>query len=300
MIICTQTAYMTRHFSLEEVLLKLKKAGFDGTDLSQFESFIKSPGFTSENWREEAARLGAFAKENGVPILQSHAFYSFKYNDVSVKGEILPITKKCVEFAGIAGAKRIVVHPIHHFERLFGFSYKGHEEDAYKINMEYYGALAPVAAEYGVQICVENMWTRDPHTRYITHDTCSRAEEFCRWLDTLEERFPGVFTACLDLGHISLVGEEPPAFIRRMGKRIGALHIHDNDYKEDLHLLPGHGKLDLIPAFKALHEVGYAGFITLECNQFLDRQRPALFDAALHYMAETARFYAGIAETGEE
>ena len=50
------------------------------------------------------------------------------------------------------------------------------------------------------------------------------------------------------------------------GKRLVALHLHDNDceYNKDLHLLPYDGKIDMERAARQLAEVGYGGAVMLE------------------------------------
>lgn len=87
----------------------------------------------------------------------------------------------------------VVVHPLHHMP------YKGHEEEIFQLNMDYYRKLIPFAQKYGVKIGVENMWQRDPLRKCITADTCSDVNEFIRYIDTLDSE---QITGCLDLGRL--------------------------------------------------------------------------------------------------
>ena len=50
-----------------------------------------------------------------------------------------------------------------------------------------------------------------------------------------------------------------------------ALHIHDNDKRYDSHRIIGQRNIDFIPVVKALYEIGYDGYFTLECNTHIAR-----------------------------
>ena len=291
MIICSQTEILAQRYSLEEALQRLKEAGFDAADLSLFDT-PNNPRWSKENYREEAKKLGEYARSIGIPILQAHAYFppSPLFKELPYE-EILERTDRGVEIGALAGAKVIVVHPLHYGE------YNGHEEEWFERNMAYYARFKPICAQYGVQVCVENMWKRNAKRGFmIDHDTCSRPEEFIRYLDTLNADGKNHFTACLDLGHMVLVGEDPVAMIRKMGKRIGALHVHDNNYHDDSHTLPGLGNMPFEEICAALKEIGYQGLFTLEADNFIKNLPDALLSSAVSFMAENARYYANLCE----
>jgi sugar phosphate isomerase/epimerase len=48
-----------------------------------------------------------------------------------------------------------------------------------------------------------------------------------------------------------------------------ALHVHDNDYIDDRHTLPGLGRMDWEEIMKALAEIDYDGDFTYEADNFL-------------------------------
>lgn len=79
-----------------------------------------------------------------------------------------------------------------------------------------------------------------------------------------------MFTAYLDIGHCSLAGREAQDCIKVLGNRIGALHIHDNDYKDDMHTLPGLSEMNWSEITKALAKVNYRGDFTFETDHFFD------------------------------
>lgn len=55
-------------------------------------------------------------------------------------------------------------------------------------------------------------------------------------------------------------------FIRRLGSRLGILHLRDNNSFTDQHCFPFTGTIDWKDVFDALDEVGYEGPYNLELN----------------------------------
>ncbi len=290
MILCSQTEILAQRYSLEEALQKLKEAGFDAADLSLFDT-PDNPRWSKETYREEAIKIGEYARSIGIPILQAHAYFppSTLFKKLPYE-EILEFIDRGVEIAALAGAKVIVVHPLHYSD------YEYHEEEWFERNMAYYARFKPLCEQYGVQVCVENMWKTHKLRKCIDHDTCSRPEEFIRYLDTLNADGKNHFTACLDLGHMVLVGEKPDRMIRMLGNRIGALHVHDNNYRDDSHTLPGLGKMPYEEICAALKEIGYQGLFTLEADNFIKNVPDALLPSAVAFMAKNARYYANLCE----
>ena len=84
-------------------------------------------------------------------------------------------------------------------------------------------------------------------------------------IDTLDD---DCFTACLDLGHCGLYGYDAAEMIKGLGTRLGALHVHDNDYQSDSHTAPYLGKMHWDTICNALAYVGYKGELTLEADNF--------------------------------
>jgi hypothetical protein len=76
------------------------------------------------------------------------------------------------------------------------------------------------------------------------------------------------------------------------GKRVHALHVHDVDYINDCHTLPGAQKLDFDAVAKALADIDYDGELTLEADNFLRGFGVEFFPQAAKFMADRARFIA--------
>ena len=264
-----------RKLGLENAARLAKEAGFTACDIFITLDEAASP-LLNDDYRDVAAALRKGIEAEGLKCNQTHApfRYSAKQWDAP---ELFNEFIKTLEISSVLGAKVCVVHPIHHTE------YKGHEEELFNVNMDYYRRLIPYAKEYDVKIGIENMWQRHRIRRNISFDTCSTAEEFVRYVDTLDSEYA---VACLDLGHVVLPdGPHSPAdFIRILGHdRLQALHVHDNDYTNDQHLLPYQGKLDWASITKALGEIDYTGDFTYEIGERVIAAPNELLGEVLNY-----------------
>lgn len=71
--------------------------------------------------------------------------------------------------------------------------------------------------------------------RHVVEGPCCDARKASEWIDRFNERYHAeVLGFCFDTGHANLVGIDFERFITRLGHRLKALHIHDNDGVGDL------------------------------------------------------------------
>lgn len=242
-----------------------RNAGFRCIDYSLEQMVQDGDVLNSDSWRERAEQIRHTCDELGLRINQTHAPFTFKDwdNEAHFSEVILPRLHRAIEISGIFGATVCVIHPLHHFV------YRGHEQEIFERNMKFYRELIPCCREAGVKTGIENMFQLDAQRRFRVHDTCSTKEEFVRYIDTLDSEY---MVACLDVGHVSLPACDDTAadVVRALGHdRLQALHIHDNDFCSDQHLIPFLGKLDWASITQALGEIDYAGDFTFEakaCN----------------------------------
>ncbi len=276
-------------FGLEKAFDLIKTAGFDSVDYDLGAMTERSDILNDETqYRAEAERIKAFSDAAGIPITQTHAPFSYQNwkDPVAYEEFILPSIKRSVAISGMLGAKVVVVHPLHHW------TYKGNEEEIFEKNMEFYRSLLPICKEYNIKIGVENMFQRELLRGHLTFDTCNQIPEFIRYVDTLNSEY---IVACLDIGHVGLPTRDDEAwdFIRALGReRLQALHVHDNDYRNDSHSLPYIGKIDWNEVTKALGEIDYQGDFTYEVNTntFMSRAMPEeLVLSALRYAHDIGR-----------
>ena len=103
----------------------------------------------------------------------------------------------------------------------------------------------------------------------------------------------------IEPGEIVLTARLFADMIRKLGHdRLGALHIHDNDFTMDQHLLPYLGKLDWADIAKALGEIDYQGDFTYEVNGLLfDGCDEGFVPIATRFMGEVGKHICSIIET---
>lgn len=280
MMLTAETNIVSDKFGEEKAVAMLAHAGFDAIDYSQFD--LRTNGshpVLGPSYDVYANRLRKAAEDEGICFRQSHApFPSYMDGKDSYNSEIFAKIKRSVEVAGILGAKVICVHPV---------SFPNDEEREFEFNVAFYQSLEPYAKAAGVKIGVENMFWRDNAAGCIRPGACGTAERMIRVFDALN---PDSFTCLLDIGHCGLAGESADDFIRKLGgKRLGALHVHDNNFKEDMHTLPFTRGIDWKKVTGALHDVSYPGDFTFEANTFLAPFPDELVPDALSLLCKVGR-----------
>ena len=81
------------------------------------------------------------------------------------------------------------------------------------------------------------------------------------WIDMLGSP---MFGANLDIGHSEVIGESIPACLRMLKGRIWNMHVEDIPDRKHYHMIPGEGSLDWQAFRKAVEEIGYDRFCTVE------------------------------------
>lgn len=283
MRISSSLCLLDRGYSILQSTDMLMDAGFSALDftLDAKLSHVRESDIFTGDYKRLARELRDRAEARGVIYNQAHApFPSERFID------ILP---RSIEFAALLGARSIVVHPIHNME------YTENKEALFESNMRFYSSLIPYARDFGIRIAIENMWQRHRVTDRICDSTCADPAELCRYYDTLNA--PDLFTVCVDIGHSALCGREPETVIRAVGgKRLGALHVHDCDYIEDMHAIPYLGKINFDAVARALAEVDYSGDITLEVKSPAMGLDDSFLPETLIYMRKTAQHLASLTE----
>lgn len=276
--ISTEIHSIARHVGDHKAVEYVAKAGFDAWDLSMFGMVEPGPvpgqkrvsnhplsGPTYLKYIRELKKIGL---DNGIVCNQSHAPFP------SVDPATHSMLKRAIECTAEAGGEICIVHP-------------GNKQTAEQ-NAELYFELLPFAKECGIKLAAENMFNREPETRRIIPAACSSPEDFLKHLELVNDPY---LVACLDIGHAEIVGCETsaPEMICALGSHLQALHIHDNNRLDDCHQLPFTMEIDFEAAIRALKQIGYRGYLTLEANSYLEKCTPATVFAGVKTMADTAK-----------
>ncbi len=291
MKISTEIGSLGRLVGLEKAIEYVAKAGFDHWDFSLTGIInvvawkdremtkpvyeYRVPELKGDNYLKYARRLKQIGLDNGITCNQSHAPFPIRLP------EIKSYIKRAIECTAEAGGEICVIHPDND---------KSPEENA-----EMYLELLPFAKEHGVKIATENMWNWDNEKGHSSFAACATPESFNAHLDAVNDEY---FVACLDIGHAEMKGSDTNAveMIKALGRRIGALHIHDNDKLNDNHQIPFSMDIDFEGVVKALKEIDYKGEFTLECGTYLRKFTPETAFAGIRDMAKAVRRLADMYE----
>ncbi|MBQ6998914.1 MAG: sugar phosphate isomerase/epimerase [Clostridia bacterium] len=253
----------------------IKNAGFDAYDHSMCIGEDEVELFLSDEYQNKIKHLKEHADKIGLPCLQAHA----PFGNIEV---LLPAIIRSIEYAAYLGADIIVVHPY-----TDNWNYYENKDKLFEENMKYYRSLISYAKEFGIKIAVENMFGWDRNTHIHLENTCSHSEEFVKYVDTLDSEY---ITACVDTGHSHLMYEKPEHIIKKLGSRVGALHIHDNTALDDAHQIPYFGTINWDNVCKALAEIDYKGHFTFESNTFINKYMDDDFiPTAYKYLEQVGR-----------
>jgi sugar phosphate isomerase/epimerase len=74
-----------------------------------------------------------------------------------------------------------------------------------------------------------------------------------------------------DIGHFYCVGDDPPATVHRLKRYLRHVHLEDiAATRVHHHLIPGEGTIDFPATLRALRDVGYDSWITIELYPYVD------------------------------
>ncbi len=255
----------------EKAVEYVAKAGFDAWDFSMFAMckydwetgslFENNHPLTGNQYLAFARKLKKIGLDNGIVCNQSHAPFP------SSCPEIRSYFKRAIECTAEAGGSLCVIHPDNN---------KSAQENA-----EMFLELLPFAKEQKVKIATENMWNWNKEKDESSFAACATSESFVEHIDTVKDDY---LVACLDIGHAEMRGSGSGAvpMIHALGNRLQALHIHDNDRWHDSHQIPFSMSIDFAPIVKALKDIDYKGWFTLEADRYLkDFNADNIFDGIL-------------------
>ena len=269
----------------ERTIELVAKAGFDAWDFSMFamcdydwDAGVLRPNshpLAGNDYLKFARRLRQVGLDNGIVCNQSHAPFPTRCKPIRDN------FKRAIECTAEAGGEICIIHPDNHSSA---------EENA-----QMYLELLPFAKEHNVKIATENMWNWDHDKDVARAAACSHHDDFRRHVDAVNDPF---LVACLDIGHAEMKGLDTSSrdMILTLGDSLQALHIHDNDRWHDSHEIPFSMDIDFTEVVKALKEIDYKGYFTLEADHYLRRFDATNIDKGIKDLYNAARRLADMFE----
>ena len=161
-------------------------------------------------------------------------------------------TRRALTLARELGAKCITTEPGGPVEPGTSWS------DALKLFVEMIKPVLDHAEREGVLLLVE------PEPGLLI-ETSEQFEEFMGHVDS------SAVGLNFDVGHVFCVGEDPPKSLKRLARYVRHVHLEDiAATRVHAHLVPGEGSIDFPATLRALDEIGYRGWVTVELYPYVD------------------------------
>lgn len=230
------------------------------------------------------------AKESGIRIHQMHMPYPIYVptaKEETNRYMMEAVAPKSMEICRFLECRYIVVH---------GFKmakYLGSEELEWQETEKFLDSIAPLAKQYGITICIENLY--DSVAGRIVEGPCCDARKAARRIDAFNEKFGAeVLGFCFDVGHANLIGVDFEDFLETLGKRLKVLHIHDNDGISDLHQIPftftktreNTSSTDWEGFTRGLKNIGFDGVLSFETGPVLSTFPEQLKEETLAFICK--------------
>ena len=235
----------------------LYQAGFRYVDLSMYTIFSGDPLF-ADGWENYALDLKAYAAERGMTFVQAHGPNVNNFKGEEGFADAVWKTRRGLEVCQLLGIPNMVVHP--------GWSRDVSDRETwFAENRRFYSAMFADMERCGVNILCENSTRVNlPASAYYL----ITGEEMRAFIDFVDHpRFGG----CWDTGHANVEGNQYDEIVA-LGDKLYAIHFNDNRGKQDEHIIPYMGTMNVDEVMHALLDVGYKGVFTFECDSPL---RPA-------------------------
>ncbi len=129
---------------------------------------------------------------------------------------------------------------------------------ALKLFVEVLQPVAEHAEKQGVLLLIE------PEPGLLIEN----ADQFLEMIERVDSPAVGLN---FDIGHFYCVGDDPAATVQRLAPYIRHFHLEDiAATRVHHHLIPGEGAIDFSAVFRAIREIGYDGWITVELYPYVD------------------------------
>ena len=292
------------YFNLETINEQIEKhieAGFKFLDFNFLDWMAKEDSpFMKDGWEEWILSAKKTAEENGAIFNQAHApVPAFQFSD-NYDG-LVACCKRAIKACDMLGIRQMVYHALV-YPKDFGL-----DMSWFDANKKFFGEIIEDAKKYNVGICIENMWG----TWGLLGRDQKTTDDLIELVDSFNDDVVGV---CWDTGHGNLTGNghnygrnmhpellsygDQYANIVKIGKRLRALHINDNNGMDDDHIMPGTGTINWDDVIIALDDIGYEHSFTLEAHRATKGVPAELKDRAVKLLHDVAVSIANRSKNG--
>lgn len=223
--------------SVEKSIARLAGFGYDGVDL------------VGEPSRYDAAEVRALLEKYNIAASSLCAVFSmerdFASADAKIRQQAVDYVKECVDFAKAIGAHSISVQASACMKTVAQAPF----EQEWQWAVEGLRAAGEYALEANVRLTLE-AWNR-----YETH-FINRLSQALKMVNDINLPNVGVMG---DTYHMNIEESDMAEALREVGDKLYYLHIADSN-----RAAPGRGHIDFAPIAKALRDINYDGWVSME------------------------------------
>lgn len=224
--VCVNNA--NKNVSVVETINSIKNAGFKNVFVQWYD----------EDWKVSQQEQVDLCKNLGLNIIFAHLGYqniNSIWEDTDEGAELVNRYKRNIKECKENGINKVVMH----------LTTKHIAPQYNEIGLERIKKIVEYAKKQNVKIAFENTKIKG-YLEYV--------------LGNIQDENVGL---CFDSGHYHVHFKDEFNF-EFFKDRVFAVHLHDNDQSDDLHLLPYDGTLDWDNTILKLNESNYTGPVTLE------------------------------------
>lgn len=246
------------------VLYSMRKChalGFKVLDVTVAMSKQKDHPLNSDGWEKWIDEVANEAAKLGIEFAQAHLPFYRVSDPILLDDEERQFFERAkyrsIHACGVLGVKWAVEHVFHSV---------GDQCFAPKIkegNLRYFEPFVEAAKKENVGIAFENMIPASPKNCLIRYPVTHW--ELIDFVDSWKDPSVGI---CWDFGHANFAYSDQSEPLKSIGRRLKALHVHDNLGSSDMHFAPYLGTINWKIVMKALADIGYEGDLTLELGNF--------------------------------
>lgn len=250
---------------------RFKDRGYDGFDYQDFMNpksvFYK---MDEKDFEKYFVGLKKELDNAGLICYQLHSLWNTE-TERDDRANLYSYYIKAIKGAHYLGCGVVVMHSISPINWETPFTI----EEVTKATTDLVNALLPYLKEYNIILAIENLPFLSPGDYFSPLGTL-------RFVNSFNDEHVAM---CLDTGHLNIFKEDIYEDILKIGDKLAALHIHDNNSWTDSHNFPYMGSIKWDRFIDALKAIKYKGVLSLETQapksspkEIYDQLDNALFD----------------------
>ncbi len=246
-----------KRYSLEKAIKVIHGIGYDGVEILADIPHAYPPLEESQLWTIKDTVSKCKTQISNVNAFTLYAITdvyhpSWIETDDTLRELRIQHTIRCIELAKSIGTKNISTEPGGPIGQ------DNPNTDFLRLFINGLNRVAPIAEKENIKILVE------PEPGLLL-------ENSTQFLDFIENIDSQYVRLNFDIGHFYCVGEAPAEIIYRLADYIEHFHLADiASNRIHNHLIPGLGSIDFKSVFKAINDISYRDFITIELYPYQD------------------------------